>query len=239
MNSKRIYHPTEKAHAVQKLRQERLKRKANNTGGAQNKRARVEASSPSTPISPQASPNSIATVTNTQITVLAESRVKSEDDTDHIEKDSDEAPEPEESSEAELGGNVSQYLLLSLKILPERIKKDWSSPIYGFFASNPIIEYVGGRRSHVFKCRGKGCNKRVRRFLDKSDAKSTSGLHRHIKKCWGEDVHHKILKAKNIQEARHAVKSYIANRTITAAFERKGNVQNQYSHRQHSKVETR
>jgi hypothetical protein len=119
------------------------------------------------------------------------------------------------------------------------MKKDWNSPVYAFFAPNPIIEYVGGRRSHLFKCRAKGCNKRVRRFLDKGDATSTGNMRKHVKSCWGEDVFNEVLTAKNTEAARDAVKSYLANGSITTAFECKGDSQIQYSHRQHTKMETR
>ena len=119
------------------------------------------------------------------------------------------------------------------------MKKEWNSPVYAFFASNPIIEYVGGRRSHLFKCRAKRCNKHVRRFLDKGDATSTGNMRKHVKSCWGEDVFHEVLTAKNAEAARDAVKSYLANGSITTAFERKGNSQVQYSHWQHTKIETR
>ena len=103
----------------------------------------------------------------------------------------------------------------------------------------PTIEYVGGRRSHVFKCTSKGCKKTVHRFLDKGDAHSTGNLHRHVKMCWGEDVFHQVLKAKNIMAAHEVVKNYAANGSITTAFEQKNKVQWQFSHRQHMKWQTR
>ena len=103
----------------------------------------------------------------------------------------------------------------------------------------PTIEYVGGRHSHVFKCTSKGCKKTVHRFLDKGDAHSTGNLHRHMKTCWGEDVFHQVLKAKNIMAAHEVVKNYAANGSITTAFEQKNKVQWQFSHWQHMKWQTR
>jgi len=39
----------------------------------------------------------------------------------------------------------------------ERLAKDWTSPIYAFFKSIPLIDYIGGRRLHVFECGAKHC----------------------------------------------------------------------------------
>ncbi|KIL63968.1 hypothetical protein M378DRAFT_48599, partial [Amanita muscaria Koide BX008] len=119
----------------------------------------------------------------------------------------------------------------------ERLMKDWNSPVYAFF-SRPAIEYVDSRRSHVFKCLARGCNKTIRRYLDKGDAKSTSNMWKHARTCYGEDVVNEITNAKDMKTARKAVKNYVANGTITAAFERKGKGKVTYSHRQHTKSET-
>jgi hypothetical protein len=119
------------------------------------------------------------------------------------------------------------------------MKRDWNSPMYAFFASNPIIKYVGGHRLHVFKCRTKGCRKSVRRFLDESDATLTGNMRKHVKSCWGEDIFCNILDAKDVNNACGAMKSYLANGSITTAFEQKGDKQTQYSHQQHTKMETR
>ncbi|KIL55689.1 hypothetical protein M378DRAFT_50957, partial [Amanita muscaria Koide BX008] len=99
------------------------------------------------------------------------------------------------------------------------LQKDWSSPVYAFFGLVPDIEYVDGRRSHVFKCLARSCSKTIRRYLDKGDAKSTSNMWKHTRSCYGEDVVAQIAEAKDIKTARKAVKGYIANGTITAAFE--------------------
>ncbi|KAG0692323.1 hypothetical protein DFH29DRAFT_754264, partial [Suillus ampliporus] len=69
------------------------------------------------------------------------------------------------------------------------LQKGWTSPVYAFFEPTPNIEYTDGRCSHVFKCLGKNCKQRVRRYLDKGDAKSTSNMTKHVKSCWGEPAY--------------------------------------------------
>ena len=75
----------------------------------------------------------------------------------------------------------------------EKLLKEWVLPIYVFFKPTPSIEYIKGRRVHVFKCtapicKGKANGRNVRRYLDTSDAKSTSNLRKYAKICWGEDA---------------------------------------------------
>ena len=122
---------------------------------------------------------------------------------------------------------------------------DWSSPIYVFFRKTPRIEYVNDRRLHVFECaagRCRGKNGRdVRRFLDTADAKSTSGLRRHAKNCWGEEAVEAADKTQDLESARLVLtKTKLRDGSITAEFERiagKGKVT--YSHRQHTSTESR
>ncbi|KIL66159.1 hypothetical protein M378DRAFT_45888, partial [Amanita muscaria Koide BX008] len=116
----------------------------------------------------------------------------------------------------------------------ERLMKDWNSPVYAFFSRIPAIEYVDSRRSHVFKCLAHGCKKTIRRYLDKGDAKSTSNMWKHAHSCYGEDIVNQITEAKDMKTARNGVKSYIANGSITASFERKRKGKVTYSHRQHT-----
>ncbi|KIK12158.1 hypothetical protein PISMIDRAFT_70273, partial [Pisolithus microcarpus 441] len=115
----------------------------------------------------------------------------------------------------------------------ERLKQEWSSPIYAFFVQEPTIEYVTGQCSHVFWCMAKGCKKGVRWFLDKSDAQSTGNMRKHVRVCWGEDIFHQITQTKNAT----AVKNYVKNGSIKVTLDCKGKVG--YSHRQHTKIETR
>ena len=125
----------------------------------------------------------------------------------------------------------------------ERLTKEWTAPIYAFFRPVPIIEYVDGRRSHVFQCAARECMHKargVRRFLDKGDAKSTSHMRKHAKKCWGDAVVTSADSAKNANEVRATtVMGALNPQSIMAAFERKGKGKVKYSHRQHTKTEAR
>ena len=71
----------------------------------------------------------------------------------------------------------------------EQLSKDWTSPIYVFFRTLPHIDYVEGCCIHIFECAAGKCQGKngrdIRRYLDKGNAKSTSGLHQHAMKCWG------------------------------------------------------
>lgn len=97
---------------------------------------------------------------------------------------------------------------------------------------------------HVFECAAKHCKGKngrdVRRFLDTCDAKSTSGLRRHAKKCWGEETVSAADKTKDLDAARTVIaKTSLRDGSITAAFERIGKEAVTYSHRQHTYTETR
>jgi hypothetical protein len=129
----------------------------------------------------------------------------------------------------------------------ERLRRGWNAPIYAFFGAVPEIEYVNGRRTHVFSCLAKTCRgkgkspRRVNRFFDKGDASSTSNLRKHAKICWGDDVVKSADETKDVTLARGIIgKSGMGNATITTMFERaknKGVVT--YSHTQHTKTETK
>ncbi|KAG0698044.1 hypothetical protein DFH29DRAFT_810877, partial [Suillus ampliporus] len=122
----------------------------------------------------------------------------------------------------------------------ERLRKGWTSPVYAFFEPTPSIEYTNGRRSHVFKCMGKSCNQCVRHYLDKGDAKSTSNMAKHVKRCWGEIAYEAAQEAKTAASARESiVGSILTTGSITSLFERKGKGKVTYSHRQHTKSETK
>ena len=125
-----------------------------------------------------------------------------------------------------------------LNSVTARKQKKWHAPIYGFFKPTPDIEYKDNRRSHVFRCLAKGCSGVVRRFVD-NDA-STSNLIRHARKCFGEDT---VKAAKNAKDAREVrdkiVGSILRDGTITAVFQRKDREKVSYSHRQHTRTETR
>jgi hypothetical protein len=80
----------------------------------------------------------------------------------------------------------------------------------------------------------------VRRFLDTGDAKSTSNMCKHAKKCWSADVVAATDKANNANEVRlTTVKRLLDPQSITAVFEQKGKGKVIYLHRQHTKTESR
>ncbi|KAG2085775.1 uncharacterized protein F5147DRAFT_748661 [Suillus discolor] len=111
--------------------------------------------------------------------------------------------------------------------------KDWSSPIYAFFEPTPAIEYHDKRRCHVFKCAAHGCKHHIRRYLDKKDAKSTGNMRKHVKSCWGEAA----LQA--AMDLDGPIKTLLETGSIKTSFERKGKGKVTYSHRQHTRAETR
>ena len=125
--------------------------------------------------------------------------------------------------------------------MAERLTKEWTAPIYAFFKPVPVIEYVDDHRCHIFQCAASKCKHKsrgVRQFLDKEDAKSTSNMRKHAKKCWGDEVVALVDKAKNAHEVCvTTVKGALDPQLITTAFERKGKMK--YSHQQHTKTEAR
>ncbi|KAF8500131.1 hypothetical protein F5888DRAFT_1598715, partial [Russula emetica] len=121
----------------------------------------------------------------------------------------------------------------------ERLSKRWLSPIYAFFNPTPDIKYVNGCRCHIFKCTAKSCKQRICRFLDKGDAGSTSNLRKHTLSCWGEASVKSITELSNIKDTWESVESVKETGFITASFERKGKGKMTYSHRQHTKTETK
>jgi hypothetical protein len=120
------------------------------------------------------------------------------------------------------------------------LKKDWNAPIYSFFHPVPTIDCDKGRRFHDFACAAKGCQKRIHRYLDKADAKSTSNLRKHAKQCWGAETVEAADRMKDASEARRSgIASGHPNGSITALFERAGKGKVTFSHRQHTKMETK
>jgi stalled ribosome alternative rescue factor ArfA len=136
--------------------------------------------------------------------------------------------------------SLKHIIMLISSHSADQLKKGWTSPVYAFFELIPSIEYVDGRRSHVFKCMGKGCKQRVRRYLDKGDAKSTSNMAKHVKSCWGPEAYEAAQDAKSAAAAREGViRNLLRSGTITSSFERKSKGKVSYSHRQHTKTETK
>jgi len=156
---------------------------------------------------------------------------------------------PEEDAEAQLSTYYNLFIIsiVEEKLIissVERLSKDWNAPIYVFFRKVPRIEYVNDRRAHVFECaagRCRGKNGRdVRRFLDTGDAKSTSGLRRHAKNCWGDEAVAAADGTQDLESARVVLaKTKLRDGSITAEFERIGKGKLTYSHRQHTSTESR
>lgn len=129
---------------------------------------------------------------------------------------------------------------MAFNTISERLSKEWNAPVYAFYEPVPDVGYEGGRRFHSFRCAARGCKQRIRRYLDKNDAKSTSNLRKHAKSCWGAEAVEVAGTVKTAAEAReNIVKPLQTTGSITAVFERtkKGSVT--YSHRQHTKTETK
>ena len=80
----------------------------------------------------------------------------------------------------------------------------------------------------------------MRRYLDTSDAKSTSNLWKHAKTCWTDDIVALADKTTDMKAAREALANLKnVDISITAAFERVTKSKVSYSHRQHTKTEAR
>jgi len=113
-----------------------------------------------------------------------------------------------------------------------------------FFNRIPHIEYVNHRRVHVFQCAAVQCKGKhghdVHRFLDTGNARSTSGLQRHAKMCWGDETVNAADRSKDLSAARTILGSGLKrSSSITAAFEQIRKLSITYSHRQLTYTETR
>ncbi|THH20278.1 hypothetical protein EW146_g1036 [Bondarzewia mesenterica] len=150
--------------------------------------------------------------------------------------DIDEDGTESESTLSEKAGSSEPE---NLDVELDRLAKHWISPIYAFFEPKPMIEYIVGHHCHSFKCLGKSCKKRIRRYLDKADATSTSNMCKHVASCWGSAVLEDIMSFKMADNARDSVVKTLWTGTITEAFEQKGKGKVTYLHRQHTKSETR
>jgi hypothetical protein len=121
-----------------------------------------------------------------------------------------------------------------------RLSKDWNAPVYAFYEPVPEIGYEDGRRYHSFRCAARGCKQRIRQYLDKKDGKSMGNLRKHAKSCWGAEAVEAAGTVKTAAEAReHIAKPLQTNGSITAVFEQTKKGKITYSHRQHTKTETK
>ena len=125
--------------------------------------------------------------------------------------------------------------------------QEWNAPIYAFFKPTPMIQYIDGHRLHVFECVAKCCQgkgryqRQVNRFLDKKDAKSTTNLRKHAKICWGVETVEAADNTKDVDLAKEILSRHggLKDGSLTAVFERNGKGKVSYSHRQHTKAETK
>jgi hypothetical protein len=120
----------------------------------------------------------------------------------------------------------------------ERMMKLWNTPIYAFYHPTPTIGYEKERRYHEFRCFKKSCSKTIRRYLDTRDSTSTGNMHRHTKKCWGTDILTLAMATANVRDARESL-AKSKDGSIAEAFKVKGKGKATYSHRQHTRTETR
>jgi hypothetical protein len=70
-----------------------------------------------------------------------------------------------------------------------RAKRNWKSPIYGFFLSAVETKIVDGKRAHIFHCAAEVCGQPtrvVKRFTEGADRSSTANLRYHAKRCFGD-----------------------------------------------------
>lgn len=231
MSSKQVPRPTERVLAMTKDKGN-MKRKLTmtNRDPAAHKRSRINQNTTDTSGSPV--PVSLPPPSE-ETTTMDDSEV-----IDMAGHDTENCVEEPEGSEVELGEVILMACIQNANKTTERLMEEWTLPIYACFSPTPDIIHVDGRHAHKFKCCASGCKQTIRRFLDKSDAKSTGNMHRHVRICWGEDVVAAIAQAKNITAARDVVKQYTLNRTITDAFKRTGKGKALYSHWLPTKAET-
>lgn len=116
----------------------------------------------------------------------------------------------------------------------------WTSPIYAFFHPIPKfgLDEKTQRPYHEFFCFAKSCNHSIKRYLDKKDAGSTGNMHKHAKTCWGEETVKAAMDTGTADEAREVLAKH-KDGSIAAAFQVKGKGKVTYSHRQHTRTQTR
>ena len=148
-----------------------------------------------------------------------------------------------EDEQAKLGQSDLSLLLyiglIAIISLVECLCCDWTSPIYAFYEPIPQIGSTKDNRPfHEFICAKKGCGKRIQRYLDKGNAKSTSNLKKHAIHCWKEHVVQSALDANNLKEACKVVAEHWDG-VFTSHFECIGKGKVTYSSIQPTKAETR
>ncbi|KAF8068607.1 hypothetical protein FPV67DRAFT_1414440 [Lyophyllum atratum] len=121
------------------------------------------------------------------------------------------------------------------------MSKGWTLVAYTFYDPVPEIVYIKNHCAYEFSCLAKRCKYKCRHFLDKKDATSTGSLIKHIKSCWGMEVWDRAyLECGNADTAReNVVKGFQKTGSIFKMFQRAGKQQVTYSHRQHTRAETK
>ncbi|KAJ3002262.1 hypothetical protein NUW54_g5941 [Trametes sanguinea] len=148
------------------------------------------------------------------------------------------APERKSASTSakEDDGSASDSGKKSLEEQLEDFKKSMRSPAYAFFhVGLPKVETE--RPYFVFSCRS--CDRKINRYMDTKDSKSTGNLLKHARECYGQGVVGRIMEARTLKDARAATRSFLEDGKITAVFERRDQGKVTYSHQQHTHAETR
>lgn len=128
----------------------------------------------------------------------------------------------------------------------------WTSPIYAFFAPSPVYKkgLIRGvsREWHEFTCAAVHCaskgslGRKVRRYIDTKDEKSTSNLKGHAENCWGKEIVSKAIAANlDVGSTRESLEgARLKDGSLEAVFKRvDGKAPVTFSHRQHTYKETR
>jgi hypothetical protein len=104
-----------------------------------------------------------------------------------------------------------------------------------------MVNYIKGRKAHVFECAAQSCHSKSRfvcQYLDTGDATSTSNLRQHAKLCWGDEA---VSAADDTQDAKSTHKALKECKkldgSITSAFQRTAKSKIMYSHHQHTRIE--
>ena len=125
---------------------------------------------------------------------------------------------------------------------PADQQRTWHSKTYSYFDPTVKIQYVNGRKAHVFTClnRKKCGGAQIRCYQDKGDKSSTHNLGIHVDKCWGEGVRQAVKEADlPINGIREKItRPFASTGKITNFFERKG-VKVTYSNIPHTEEEKR
>jgi hypothetical protein len=173
----------------------------------------------------------------------------SNDKETHEEGDNNASPyriDIDDESEDELHEFIFKTNQLFSHTDVEQLMKQWNTSIYAFFKPIPIIDHIDGQHAHIFECNAKTCigkgknGRQVRRYLNMADATFTSNLRWHTKICWGQETVEAAGSTNNISEACAVLRnSILKDGSITAAFEGVGKGKVTFSHRQHTKAESR